>query len=99
MLDQILSPDIDDKRQFRLQRGDVRKVLFGTHAEINASCLSPCSQVREDALKRAFVGHKVVGDEGAARLGEVAYYLPECFIAELRGKLFGPREAEENEYS
>jgi hypothetical protein len=46
-LDHVVTADIDDERHPRTKRGDVRKILFRRHAEIDATGLHAADQVGE----------------------------------------------------
>src|SRR4029453_17956972 len=61
---EIAVPDIDDECHRWFERRDVREVLLGAHAHVNAALLGNVEELRNDVLKRRLVGQQVVRAEG-----------------------------------
>src|SRR2546426_12331688 len=94
---EVAAPHVDDERHRRLERGDVREVLFWTDADVRASGHRDPREFRNDLLKLLLVRDQVAGPTGSARLGQIVDELPEFLIGELRrqgagGCLQMPRE-------
>src|SRR5580765_5163675 len=83
MLQQITAPDIDDERHPWMQGGDVREVLIGPDAEIDAVRQRALLQFGDNLLIRALVRDKVVGAEEPVGLGRLGDQAPELAVAEL----------------
>jgi hypothetical protein len=62
--------------------------LIGTDSQINAARPGIVPKPPDDVLKERLVGDEVIGTKDAAGLGEIRDQTPECFVAELCGKLF-----------
>ena len=85
---QVAAPDVDDERHPRLERHDVREVLIGRDAEVDAAALH-LPQRRHDMLKRTLVRHEVVRLKCAVRLGKILDELPELLVGEPRRQRLG----------
>src|SRR5262245_62678712 len=88
MLHHVLAADVEDDRQLRLHRYDVREVLVRADAEINAS-RPGLLQILEHVLKRRFIGYEVVRTKVPTGLREFGDHFPKRFIAELFGNFLG----------
>jgi len=70
MLEQVVTPDVDDESDRRAYELDVREILIGADAEVHASVRPDLPELARDLEIRALVGDDVVGIEVAARLGQ-----------------------------
>src|SRR5262249_26239594 len=59
--DHVAAPNVEDDRELRLQRHDVREVLLRTDAEVHVARPDGSYEVGNDELKSRFVRQKVVG--------------------------------------
>src|SRR5215471_6101702 len=85
----VLPPDINDECQFRLQCGDIRKVLFRTDTDIDRTQVEYSCQLQKKILVIVFVGHKVLVTVITVRLRDIGDDFPELLVAELRWKALG----------
>src|ERR1043166_612402 len=81
----VAAPDVDDEREPRFDRRDVRKVLLGADAEVDAVGRQRRLQRRDDTLKRVLVREQVVGSEIAVGLGQIFDELPVLLVCQLSG--------------
>ena len=80
---QVAAPDVDDEDDLRLERGDVREVLLGPDAEVDALDLRAAGELRDDVLEVNLVRKKIVGAELAVGFGEVGDERPVVAVGEL----------------
>src|SRR6266850_2854847 len=60
VFEHVLAANVDDERDLRLKRYDIREVLFRSDADVSAAGLAVFGQLREHMLGRQFVRDKVV---------------------------------------
>ena len=86
---QVAPADVHDEGHRRLERGDIRKVLFRADADVDAAAFRGREQVGDDELQPRLVRQEVVGSEAAARFGQVGDERPEFLIAQPRREMVG----------
>ena len=85
-----LAADVHDEGHGGTDRGDVRQVLLGTDAEVDAARDASLAQHREDPSHFQLIGREVVGDaKETARLGDVRHQAPEFRVAQAVGESTG----------
>src|SRR5262245_29971089 len=82
MRHRVLAANVEDDRQTRLEVDDVREVLLGPDAEINASWRQRALQRGNHVLICFLVRDEVFGREGAAVLGHRREDAPELPVGE-----------------
>src|SRR5688572_6844465 len=82
----ILPADIEYERHRGFNSGNVREVLLGPDAKIDAARLCHSRQHRHDILDCFFVGNEVLVGIVSARLGKLGEDPPELGIRELNGQ-------------
>src|SRR5512143_191958 len=84
MRQHVLPTDVEDERDLWLERDEIREVLIGSDAEVNATRLRRAEQVGDHPLIRRLVRDEVIGAKEAVRLREIGDELPKLGVAELR---------------
>src|SRR4051812_22660244 len=87
MRQQILPANVEDERDLRLQRDDVREILVGADAQIRSAGTRRTEQRWDDPLKSRLVRDEIVGLERSTRFGKIGDELPERAVTELRGNI------------
>src|SRR5947208_6101734 len=88
VLDHVLPPDIDDESDFRLECGNVSKILLGTDSQVNTSGLRDLLQPRNYPLKTHLVGKKIFEPEVSPFLGKTGHDLPKSIVGKSTWKRF-----------
>src|SRR5215831_12814252 len=86
MLHRVLSPDVDNHSDARLEIHDVGKILFRANAEVRAVWRERPLERRDDVLKRLLVRDEILGRKISALLRHGGKEPPELTIAERVGK-------------
>src|SRR5262249_34428206 len=81
----VLTPDIEDERDLRLERDEIREVLIRADAEVDASRFGDAEEIGDHPLIRRLARHEIVRAKVSAGLGEIGHQLPEITVAELGG--------------
>src|SRR6185295_14608096 len=98
MQPQVAALEIEDERDRRLERRDVREVLLRADADVGALHRPPL-QLRQDVLERDLAGPQVVGEERAARLRQAGDERVKISVAERRARRrLGGRECGRENY-
>src|SRR5262245_35454755 len=83
MLDHILPANVCDDREHRPGVRNIRQVLVGTDAQINAAGLHLFAQIADHVKIRSFIGNEVVRVEITFRLGPLLDVLSELLDRDL----------------
>src|ERR1041385_575824 len=91
MLKHVLSADVDDKGHFRLERHDVRKVLFRSHSDVYTARFQCLQKHGHHVLISRFVREKVIRREVATWLRVLRNHAPELPVSQARRQIFWSR--------
>src|SRR5262245_60673498 len=83
MMHHVLAANVDDERELRLERGQIREILIRRERGADATWARGAKQLRDHVLQRVLVRDEIVGTEIPAWLREVVDELPELGIREL----------------